>query len=57
MSTALLMVMLVGAVAGAGVFLLVTVLQPGSTTGAAGVAQIDAQRTRGRRQAGSGVGR
>ncbi len=52
MSTALLMVMLVGAIAGAGVFLLVTVLQPGSTTGAAAVAQIDAQRTRGRRQAG-----
>ena len=52
MSGSLLMVMLVGAVAGGGVFLLVAGLQTGPTTGAAGVAQIDAQRIRGRRQAG-----
>ena len=52
MSTSLLMVMLVGALTGGGVFLLVTVLQGNTVTGAAGVAQIDAQRVRGRRQEG-----
>ncbi|MEP7088725.1 MAG: type II secretion system F family protein [Nocardioidaceae bacterium] len=52
MSASLLLVMLVGALAGLGVFLLVTVLQGGAVTGAAGVAQIDSQRSRNQRDAG-----
>jgi Flp pilus assembly protein TadB len=51
MSSSLLLVMLLGAVAGAGVFLLVAMLQHGTATGAAALAQLDAQRNRGRRQA------
>ena len=51
MTMSLLLVMLVGAVVGAGIFLLVGVLERGTVTGAAGLAQIDAQRTRGRKQA------
>ncbi|NUR10014.1 MAG: hypothetical protein HOQ22_18135 [Nocardioidaceae bacterium] len=41
--------MLLGGVAGAGVFLLFTVFERGTVTGAAGLAQLDAQRLRGRR--------
>jgi tight adherence protein C len=52
MTGSLLLVMLVGALAGGGVFLLVTVLQGTTASGAAGVAQIDARRNRGRLQAG-----
>jgi tight adherence protein C len=51
MSSSLLLVMLLGAVAGAGVFLLVAMLQHGTVSGAAALAQLDAQRNRGRRQA------
>jgi Flp pilus assembly protein TadB len=50
-STSLLLVMLVGALAGAGVFLLYTVFERGAVTGAAGLAQLEAQRMRGRRTA------
>jgi tight adherence protein C len=50
-STSLMLVMLVGALVGVGVFLLVTMFQQGTVTGAAGLAHLDAQRSRGRRQA------
>ena len=50
--TGLLMVMLVGAVAGAGLLLLVTVLDRSAVSGPAGLAQIDARRERGARAAG-----
>ncbi len=50
--TGLLLVMLVGAVAGAGVLLLVSVFDRSAVSGPAGLAQIDARRERGARTAG-----
>lgn len=49
--TTLVLVMLVGGMAGLGLVLLVSMFERGSVTGAAGLAQIDAARQRGRRQA------
>ena len=47
----LMIVMLFGALAGVGLILAVSMVERGSLTGAAGLAQIDSQRQRGRRQA------
>jgi Flp pilus assembly protein TadB len=51
MTSSLILVMLVGGVVGAGIFLLFTVVERGTVSGAAALAQMDAQRMRGRRQA------
>ena len=49
--TALVMVMLVGALVGAGALVAVMMFDRGTVTGPAALAQIDARRQRGRRQA------
>ena len=49
---ALFLVMLVGAVVGAGVLLLVSVVADSPVSGAAALAQVDARRERGARTAG-----
>ena len=47
----LVIVMVFGALAGAGLIVAASMVERGSLTGAAGLAQIDSQRQRGRRQA------